>query len=93
MKIKILSVLALCLLCSLATDAQNRFLTKEGYASFFSSAPLEDIEAHNYQVIIIGGGLAGLCNAIHLTLAGLRVLLIEKQQYPKHKVCSLLANN
>ncbi|MFT4533408.1 MAG: flavin-dependent dehydrogenase [Saprospiraceae bacterium] len=39
------------------------------------------------RVIIIGGGLAGLVNAIHLSKNGVDVRLIEKNQYPKHKVC------
>ncbi|MGI9542803.1 MAG: NAD(P)/FAD-dependent oxidoreductase [Cyclobacteriaceae bacterium] len=39
------------------------------------------------DVAIIGGGLAGLINAIQLAQAGLRVTLIEKKQYPYHKVC------
>ena len=41
----------------------------------------------SHQVIIIGGGLAGLVNAIHLGKKGINVLLIEKNEYPKHKVC------
>ncbi len=39
------------------------------------------------DIIIIGGGLSGLINAILLAKAGLEVLLIEKKQYPFHKVC------
>ncbi len=39
------------------------------------------------DIIIIGGGLAGLVSAIHLSKAGLAVTLIEKNEYPKHKVC------
>jgi len=39
------------------------------------------------DVIIIGGGLAGLTSAIHLSKAGKAVLLIEKNAYPHHKVC------
>ena len=39
------------------------------------------------DVIIIGGGLAGLINSILLSRAGLRVLLIERKQYPFHRVC------
>ncbi|MEM6320927.1 MAG: NAD(P)/FAD-dependent oxidoreductase [Bacteroidota bacterium] len=40
-----------------------------------------------YDVAIIGGGLAGLVNAVHLSQAGLKVLVLEKNTYPKHKVC------
>ena len=36
-----------------------------------------------FDVIIIGGGLAGLCNAIHLSKFGKKVLLIEKKRVPK----------
>lgn len=39
------------------------------------------------DVIIIGGGLAGLTSAIHLSKKGLSVIVIERQSYPKHKVC------
>jgi len=39
------------------------------------------------DIAIIGGGLAGLTNAIQLARAGLKVTVIEKKQYPYHKVC------
>jgi flavin-dependent dehydrogenase len=41
----------------------------------------------NPDVIIIGGGLAGLTAAIHLSKKGLKVTVIEKSVYPRHKVC------
>jgi flavin-dependent dehydrogenase len=40
-----------------------------------------------YDVIIIGGGLAGLTAAIHLRRQDHRVLVLEKEAYPHHKVC------
>ena len=46
-----------------------------------------------FDVIIIGGGLAGLTNAIHLSKFKQRVLLIEKSSYPKHKVCGEYISN
>jgi flavin-dependent dehydrogenase len=46
-----------------------------------------------FDVIIVGGGLAGLCNAIHLSKFGKSVLLIEKNSYPKHKVCGEYISN
>ncbi len=46
-----------------------------------------------FDVIIIGGGLAGLTSAIHLSKANYNVLLIEKQSYPKHKVCGEYISN
>lgn len=45
------------------------------------------------QVIIVGGGLAGLTNAIHLSKNGIAVILIEKNEYPKHKVCGEYISN
>ena len=50
-------------------------------------------EKSNFDVIIIGGGLAGLCNAIHLSKFGKSVLLIEKKSYPKQKVCGEYISN
>jgi len=46
-----------------------------------------------YNVIIVGGGLGGLCSALHLSLKGIKVLLIEKTPYPKHKVCGEYISN
>lgn len=45
------------------------------------------------DVIIIGGGLAGLVNALQLAKAGLDVLVIEKKAYPFHKVCGEYISN
>jgi menaquinone-9 beta-reductase len=40
-----------------------------------------------YDAVIIGGGLAGLSLSIQLAKAGCSVALLEKEQYPFHKVC------
>jgi flavin-dependent dehydrogenase len=48
---------------------------------------------HHTDIIIIGGGLAGLVSAIHLSKAGLTVTLIEKDEYPRHKVCGEYISN
>jgi len=45
------------------------------------------------EVIIIGGGLAGLTAAIHLSKIGFQVTVIEKNSYPKHKVCGEYISN
>lgn len=45
------------------------------------------------DIIIIGGGLAGLCSSILLSRAGLRVTLIEKNRYPFHRVCGEYISN
>lgn len=45
------------------------------------------------DIIIIGGGLAGLISAIQLAEAGLSVLVIEKKAYPFHRVCGEYISN
>ena len=45
------------------------------------------------DIIIIGGGLAGLISAIQLAEAGLSVLVIEKKTYPFHRVCGEYISN
>lgn len=45
------------------------------------------------NVVIVGGGLAGLTSALHLTKSGLDVTLIEKNPYPRHKVCGEYISN
>ncbi len=45
------------------------------------------------QVLIIGGGLAGLMNAIILSRSGIEVLLLEKRSYPFHRVCGEYVSN
>ena len=46
-----------------------------------------------FDVIIVGGGLAGLTSAIHLSKQNKEVLLVEKNEYPKHKVCGEYISN
>lgn len=46
-----------------------------------------------YDVIIIGGGLAGLVNAIRLARQNFRVAVFEKNTYPFHKVCGEYISN
>ncbi len=45
------------------------------------------------DVIVIGGGLAGLINSILLRRAGLKVLLFEEKKYPFHRVCGEYISN
>lgn len=45
------------------------------------------------DILIIGGGLAGLTNAIHLARAGFKVVLLEKKGYPQNKVCGEYISN
>lgn len=46
-----------------------------------------------FDVIIVGGGLAGLTCALHLSDKKKQVLLIEKNSFPKHKVCGEYISN
>ncbi|RLD28149.1 MAG: FAD-dependent oxidoreductase [Bacteroidetes bacterium] len=46
-----------------------------------------------YDVIIVGGGLAGLTCALHLSKHDIKILLIEKYEYPHHKVCGEYVSN
>ena len=46
-----------------------------------------------YDFVIIGGGLAGLMNAIILGKAGFKVVLLEKNTYPFHRVCGEYVSN
>ena len=49
--------------------------------------------ATTFDIIIVGGGLAGLTSAIQLSKLKKRVLIIEKNSYPKHKVCGEYISN
>ncbi len=45
------------------------------------------------HIVIVGGGLGGLTCAIHLAKENIPVILIEKDSYPKHKVCGEYISN
>ncbi|WP_026916214.1 NAD(P)/FAD-dependent oxidoreductase [Christiangramia portivictoriae] len=45
------------------------------------------------DVVILGGGLAGLVAGIHLLKSGATVCLIEKDSYPRHRVCGEYLSN
>ena len=45
------------------------------------------------DILIAGGGLAGLTAAIHLLKSGFPVTVIEKNIYPQHKVCGEYISN
>jgi len=47
----------------------------------------------NNHIIIVGGGLAGLTSAIHLSKNGFDVTVIDKNEYPRHKVCGEYISN
>lgn len=41
----------------------------------------------DYDIAIVGGGLAGLSTSIQLSKKGYRIIVFEKDSYPSHKVC------
>ena len=45
------------------------------------------------NIVIIGGGLAGLISSIQLIRAGLSCTVIEKKSYPLHRVCGEYISN
>ncbi|WP_235298980.1 NAD(P)/FAD-dependent oxidoreductase [Portibacter marinus] len=47
----------------------------------------------NYDLGIIGGGLAGLTLAIQLSINGQHVILFEKNEFPFHKLCGEYLSN
>ena len=47
----------------------------------------------DYDIAVIGGGLAGLVASIELARAGKKVVLFEKKEYPYHKVCGEYVSN
>lgn len=47
----------------------------------------------NNEILIIGGGLAGLTAAIDLQKRNFKVILFEKNDFPKHKVCGEFISN
>ena len=48
---------------------------------------------NKFDIIIIGGGLAGLTTALNLANNNCKVCLIEKNEYPHHKVCGEYVSN
>lgn len=47
----------------------------------------------NYDVILVGGGLAGLTASIRLAQRGRKVLVVERKKYPFHRVCGEYVSN
>ena len=45
------------------------------------------MKTNQFDVLVVGGGLAGLCAAAHLAKEHLTVAVFEPKAYPRHKVC------
>ena len=51
------------------------------------------MEKREFDIIVVGGGLAGLVTSLNLSLNGKNVVLFEQKQYPFHKVCGEYISN
>ncbi len=51
------------------------------------------LNKEEYDIAIVGGGLAGLCLSIQCVEAGYKTVLFEKEEYPFHKVCGEYISN
>ncbi|TAM99069.1 MAG: FAD-dependent oxidoreductase [Rhodanobacteraceae bacterium] len=46
-----------------------------------------DESSRQWDVVVVGAGVAGAMGALHLARTGLRVLLVEKSAWPRAKAC------
>lgn len=42
--------------------------------------------SHDYDAVVLGGGPAGSCASSYLARAGYRVLLLEKERFPRFHI-------
>lgn len=57
------------------------------------SSAIKNSEENKFDIVIAGGGLAGLVSSILLSKSGFKVLLLEKKTYPFNKVCGEYVSN
>jgi len=48
----------------------------------------EPIEVERFDVLVVGGGPAGSTLAYYLTGSGLKIAIMDKQDFPRQKVCA-----
>src|SRR5689334_2554264 len=71
-------------------NKSQRLTNGENIRAVTQSSPVEatlEFPAEEYDIAIIGGGLAGLAFSILSANAGYKVILFEKEEYPFHRVC------
>jgi flavin-dependent dehydrogenase len=52
----------------------------------------ESMTAEKFDVVVIGAGIAGSLAGLLCARSGFRTLLVEKQLFPRHKVCGCCIN-
>ncbi len=52
----------------------------------------ESIASEQYDVVVIGAGIAGSLAGLFCARSGFRTLIVEKQQFPRHKICGCCIN-
>ncbi len=57
-----------------------------------SRLAIEETARIDWDVIVLGAGPAGALGARRLAMAGARVLLVEKKEFPRRKVCGACLN-
>lgn len=64
------------------------FLMTDAKADTDLQRPVSSLPDEMWDVIIVGAGPAGSTAAIHLARGGHRVLLLDKERFPRDKVCA-----
>ncbi len=53
----------------------------------------ESVDEQHFDVVIVGAGVAGAMVGVLCSKAGLRCLLVDRQRFPRHKVCGCCVND
>lgn len=101
--IKLFVAVALTITCATNARAQERYFTKTGSISFFSKAPMEDIEAINNTVTAVIDAKSGAMQfAVQMKGFAFRKALmqqhfnenyVESDKYPRAEFKGVIANN
>ncbi len=52
----------------------------------------ESTASEKFDVVVIGAGIAGSLAGLFCARSGFRTLIVEKQQFPRHKICGCCIN-
>ena len=59
---------------------------------FTEMLSMEDARRHSWDIVVVGAGVSGSIAAREAVRRGSRVLLVEKSQFPRRKVCGCFLN-